>query len=369
MTDNLSPGKASLLGLFVVVAISLATAGVFAIGHHDYWGLRPTFGLKAEFSTIGGVTEGTRVRVQGMDAGVVERIESPTVPGRAVVVHLRLDHRYRGLIREDAIATLATQGIVGNRVVEIQPGSEYAAAIEPGATLRSDPPVELNQLLAEAYSTGKEVRELGHKLGNILGRLDHLTARVEEGEGSLGKFVMTNEAHQSALNLMNSGDELVDTMGETLVAMRRVWPLKDYFMKNTTNDPDHLLYRPGSRHAAESFDTDLIFEAGRSVIHDAGKQRLDQLASWVLEKATNESEIMVAAFDQLEPNATKAQKLTQEQAQAARDYLVEEHSIHRVGFFGSREVIAAGFGSNRPDDQSPGASPRRLEVIIYTPAK
>lgn len=381
MREQLSPLRASLLGLFVLVAVGLATAGVFLIGQHG--GLfAETFTLRASFPHISGVQEGTRVRIQGIDAGVVARIDPPRVPGEQVVLQLQLNARFRGLVRRDALAQLATQGVIGERVVELTPGTPGSPAAADGDEIAAEVPVEVSELLAEAQQAGDELRELGKKLsgsldsleelggklGTTVDRIDALTARVERGEGSVGRFVMTDEAHQAALELMQSGERLITTLDETVTAARRVWPLRDYFMNQGMSNPDDMLYRPGAQRELRRFDSADLFRRGTSVLTSAGRTRLDQAASWLLANTQSQSEIVVAAFVQDEANNTKAQKLSQEQATAVRDYLVDEHGVNKLGIFSRRDVLPAGFGNLQPDGQADGLPSRRVEVILFTPA-
>lgn len=368
MSEHLSPGRALLLGLFVIITLVLGVGGVFLIGQHD-WIFASTFTVDAKFPTIGGVGTGTRVRLQGIDAGVVEHIEPPSGPGEPVRLRLRINETYRPLIRTDAVVTLVTEGIVGSRVVEIHPGSQAAAPIKPGAELKALPPVELSQILAEAYSTGQELRSLGRQLSGIVDRMDRLAMHVEDGQGSLGKFVMTDDAHRAALELMDAGGHLVTTLDESVLAMRRVWPLKDYFQQQGMNQPDDLLYRPKLRRESHTLPTAELFPPGRSVLSEAGKSVLDTQAAWIKSAATDETEIVIACFDQTETSNTKAQRLTQEQADAVLSYLRDVHAIQRVGFFGRRTCTAAGFGNVTPDGQEAGALAKRVELILFLPEK
>ncbi len=417
MIDRLSPWRALLVGLFVLVTGSLATAGLFAIGEHDYWFFKKTWRLRAEFASIGGVDQGTRVRIQGVDAGVVERIEAPTEPGQPVVLHLKLDTKIDGLIRQDAVALLVSEGFVGTKVVEIQPGSAASPAVASGDTIGTQQQPELHQVLANVdrvtraadeqlqevgpqvstlladlkgitenpqlqqigpqvseiladlklISGDQRLRQVGPQVSVILARLERLTARVEEGEGSLGRFIMTDDAHQSAIAMMDAGDQLMNTLEESMAAFRRAWPVRNYFTTQGMNRPDEVLFRPGADREAELFTTRSLFEPDTSVLTTAGKARLRALAKTLNSHKNSETEIVVAAFDQSQPIVARAQKITQEQADAVRRYLMDEHSVHKVGFFGRRKITAAGFGNSVPSDQPNTTPAKRIEIVSFTP--
>ncbi len=83
--------------------------------------------------------------------------------------------------------------------------------------------------------------------------------------------------------------------------------------------------------------------------------------------------MVIAAFtDDARGDEDLAQALTQEQAESVRKYLVKQHAIDSVGWFGSRKVAAVGFGSQVPrasvEANAGRALPsRRVEIIVFTP--
>src|SRR4051812_38450151 len=92
---------------FVVGILALAGFAIVQVAGRQ-WRIQETFPVRAEFATIGGLEAGQRVRVQGIDAGVVEAIVPPDRPGGAVRLVLRLDARLRPLVRSDAVARIVT---------------------------------------------------------------------------------------------------------------------------------------------------------------------------------------------------------------------------------------------------------------------
>src|SRR5262245_29535840 len=103
MSRTLSRLQAVVLGATVVVGLALIIAGLFAVGSRQ-WLWSDTFHVVVGFPQIRGVEPGTRVRVQGIEAGEVESVEPPGTPGENVMLHLRLGGRLRYLLRADASA-------------------------------------------------------------------------------------------------------------------------------------------------------------------------------------------------------------------------------------------------------------------------
>ncbi|HKI19669.1 MAG TPA: MlaD family protein, partial [Isosphaeraceae bacterium] len=103
---------------FALAVLALGGFGLYQVAGRR-WRVQPTFLVRTQFETIGGLEVGHRVRLQGIDAGVVERVVPPREPGGPVELVLRIDDRLRLLIRTDAVARIVSEGLVGAKVVEL----------------------------------------------------------------------------------------------------------------------------------------------------------------------------------------------------------------------------------------------------------
>src|SRR5688500_20221983 len=90
-----------------------------------------TFEMYAEFANIAGLQDGAKVRVAGMDAGEVEGIHVPPGPSAPFRVKLRVREDLHPLIRIDSVATIQTDGLVGNKFVQVDAGTDQAAVVPP----------------------------------------------------------------------------------------------------------------------------------------------------------------------------------------------------------------------------------------------
>src|SRR5213593_3398856 len=84
VSRSLSRLQLILLGAVVLTGLVLATVGLFAVGSRQ-WFWNDAFHVRTGFHEIRGVEVGTRVRIQGIDAGEVEAIDAPGTPGGDVV--------------------------------------------------------------------------------------------------------------------------------------------------------------------------------------------------------------------------------------------------------------------------------------------
>src|SRR4051794_31566010 len=133
----------------VLAILGLAGLGMGRVASR-HWRVQKTFPVRADFAVIGGLEAGQRVRVQGIDAGVVEAIVPPDAPGKPVRLVLRLDERLRPLVRADALARIVTEGVVGSKVVEIVPGRPDAPPLAAGGVIAAERPIEMTDVLQEA---------------------------------------------------------------------------------------------------------------------------------------------------------------------------------------------------------------------------
>src|SRR5438874_5011382 len=112
MSQSLTRLQALLLGVVFLLGMGLAGSGLYAVGSRQ-WLWSDTFHVRAGFPQIRGVEVGTRVRVQGIDAGEVDAVEPPGAPGGDVLLRLRLDGKLRSLIRTDASVQIVSEGMIG----------------------------------------------------------------------------------------------------------------------------------------------------------------------------------------------------------------------------------------------------------------
>ncbi|CAN5774325.1 hypothetical protein BH23PLA1_BH23PLA1_28920 [soil metagenome] len=361
--------RALLNGFLSLSILGVAGYGTFQVAGRQ-WLVQETFQTRAEFASIGGVESGARVLVQGIDAGVVEAIEPPARPGDPVVLVLRLDARLGHLVRSDAVARIAAQGVVGAKVVEILPGHPEAPPLAPDAVLRAEEPIELADLMREASESLRRVNAVADAAGQGLEEFQGIAALIHSGEGTLGRLVRDEEAYDRLVRLTTQGEQTLDDLNENLVALKHTWPISRYFNSRSYFDRESLLYQPSADRESRTLQEAELFEPGRAVLTPRGQNRLDEVANWFRQSLQRNSEVVIAAFTDETQDDDLARVLTQEQAEAVRRYLSEQHNLESAGWFRSRKVAAVGFGSRPPRTLPASAAslpPRRVEIILFTP--
>lgn len=363
------PVRAFVNGLLCLAILGAAGFGAWRVaGRH--WQVQETFRVRADFRSIGGVEEGGRVFVQGIDAGVVEAIVPPSAPGEPVALVLRVDARLRPLVRSDAVARIAAQGVVGSKVVEIRPGSAGAPPLPPDGAIGTEEAPELADLLTDARSSLQRVDAAATAAERGLAEITAVATSIREGEGTLGRLVRDDEAYRRLVRLTSEGERTLDDLNDNLDALKHTWPISGYFNKRAYFDRDRALYQPGADRESRTLEAAELFERGRAVLTAAGRRHLDEVAAWLEPRLKSESELVIASFTDESLDEDLAQVLTQERSEAVRRYLIDRHRVNAAGWFRSRKVAAIGFGTQaaRSVPAPLGALPgSRVEIVMFTP--
>src|SRR5262245_52969681 len=213
---------------FVLAVLAVGGFGLHQVaGRH--WKVQPTFRVRAEFGSICGLEAGHRVRLQGIDAGVVERVVPPSEPGRPVELVLRIDQRLRPLVRVDAVARIVSEGLVGPKVVELTPGRPDAAPVADLDRIASERPIEVSDLLKKAEGSLARLESLARSAEHGLEDVNAIAGSIRRGQGSLGKLIGDETIYRDLVSVAHRGERTLTGLEENLEALKQTWPLSRYF--------------------------------------------------------------------------------------------------------------------------------------------
>lgn len=176
------------LGIFVVVGLAIFVIAIYFIGQsQNLFG--STVALKARFKNVSGLTEGNNVRFSGINIGTVKNIEF--VSDSSVVVNFVIDEEVIQYIKTDANASIGSDGLMGDKVLTITPGSKSNKVIAENATLSSTKAVEMEDLM-------KGFQKSVDNAAIITNELALFTKKMNNNDGALSKL-MTDKKFSSAL--------------------------------------------------------------------------------------------------------------------------------------------------------------------------
>ncbi|OGP55685.1 MAG: hypothetical protein A2Y65_02950 [Deltaproteobacteria bacterium RBG_13_52_11] len=232
------------VGILVLVGIILLFFMSFRISRLER--------LKGEaytalFPSVSGLVINANVEVAGVPVGRVEKIGLEKGMAK---VWMKIG---QAQLHQDAAATVKTHGVLGDKYVEIKPGSPDAPLLPPGAAItdvQSAP--DMDQLFASLESAARGMADLGKslqeaiggeegrnaikevvanlqdastglkemvqqnkgKVNNIVTNLDDITTKVKEGEGTLGKLVTDEQFYNEAEKAMRKMQKAAEGVQE-----------------------------------------------------------------------------------------------------------------------------------------------------------
>src|SRR5271166_3835489 len=187
------------IGIFVVVGSLLFATAVFLIGNqHNVFSKH--IELYTEVKNLNGLAKGATIRVGGFDAGEVAGISIPESPAAGFRLTLRIADQVRGLIRTDSVATIETEGVVGDKVLLISPGSSTAPEAAPHTTLPSKETSDIGDLVQKSTTlvtnASDTIKVVADRLTTTLDAVtttvnnaDDLVVGLKQGRGAVGMLL------------------------------------------------------------------------------------------------------------------------------------------------------------------------------------
>ena len=199
------------VGLVLIVALAILGFGIFFIGNvGDQFATR--YRLVTLMQSAAGIVVGAPVQVAGQNVGQVvgvEFIQPEQRPpsGEAIAVSLGVNTRVQDQIRADSRARVRTQGLLGDRLIDIEPGSADQAILADGDTLAGAPAISYEELLGQAADAIESLITLSNDLTSTL-------SRVADGEGSLGQLLVDDGMYTGMVALSENLNAVLGPVAE-----------------------------------------------------------------------------------------------------------------------------------------------------------
>ncbi len=207
------------VGLVLIVALGLLGVGIFFIGDiGDRFGNR--YRLVTLMESAAGISVGAPVQVAGQNVGQVIDVqfippENRPATGEAVAVSLGVNIDVRAQIRTDSRARVRTQGLLGDRLIDIAPGSADQAMLLEGDTLAAAPAISYEELLGQAADAIESLTTLSDDLAGTL-------RRVADGEGSMGQLLVDDGLYVGMVELNENLNAVLGPIADGEGALSRL---------------------------------------------------------------------------------------------------------------------------------------------------
>jgi len=157
------------LGIFVIAGILFLVFTLYMIGKNRSL-LGKTFTLHASVTNVSGLVPGNNVRFKGMDVGTVKKIKLEN--DSIIRVTMLIDDKMKPFIRKNALVSIGTDGLMGNRVLNIIAQSNNSPAVEPDDVLLSRKSVETEEMLRTLNRTNENMVKITGNLYEITEKLN-----------------------------------------------------------------------------------------------------------------------------------------------------------------------------------------------------
>ena len=358
--------RAARLGAFIVTTLAILVVGIFIIGGKQYL-FSSTYQLKAQFDNVVGLDAGGDVRVGGVHSGTIRSIVLPHKPGEKVTVIMDLGKSTHEIIKQDSVATIETEGLLGNQFLAISFGSAGSGDVRNGDLIASEPPLEMSDLFQKTSKILDGSQQAIQNATRATANLDSISAKIDRGEGTAGALVNDKALYT---NLERTTAAMRDTMAqaqagvtdfqENMEAMKHNFFLRGYFKSRGYEDSSELAKNeierlpPGTPTKQFTYSAKQLFDK-----QDSAKLKNQKSLNAGGEFLANNqfAFAVVVASAGMEGDTQKDFVLTEARAMVVREYLVEN--------FGFDDSQLRTLGMGKQADTNSDAGWGSVQILIY----
>jgi phospholipid/cholesterol/gamma-HCH transport system substrate-binding protein len=362
--------RVARLGAFIVVTLAVLVAGVFIIGSKEYL-FSSTYQLKAQFDNVAGLAPGANVLVGGVASGDVESIALPHKPGEKVTVLMQLDRSTHEIIKKDSVASIETEGLLGNQYLAISFGSAGQGDVRNGDTIASIPPLDMADLFRKASGILTSSQEGINNTNVTTAHLKSISTKIDSGQGTVGALMNDKQLYE---NLQQTTTTLHDTMlqaqtgvvdfQENMEALKHNFMLSGYFKKRGYVDSGDLEANKIGALPTDaplktfSYPTKQLFD-GRDSAKMKDQKALKAAGEFLAQNPFGYAVVVVSAG--IAGDAQKDLLLTEARAMLVREYLVEN-----FGFDDSQlKTLGMGKQTGATPDAGRDADWGSIQILIF----
>jgi phospholipid/cholesterol/gamma-HCH transport system substrate-binding protein len=359
--------RAARLGAFIVTTLLILAAGIFMIGDRQYL-FSATYQLKTQFAAVAGLDAGAEVRVGGVHSGSVRRIDLPDKPTGKITVLMDLERSTHAIIKQDSVAAIQTEGLLGNEFVALSFGSAQGANVQDGDTIASEPPMAIADLIKKTDAILDSSEEV---LGNVTvasANLSAISAKINQGQGTIGALVndkkMYNHLDQTTAGMHDAVEHAqagIADFQENMEALKQNFLLRGYFKKRGYENSADFAKNEIPRLPDDSPLKTFTYEPKRlfDKIDTAKLKNQNSLRAAGQFLAASEFGVaVVVVYAGMTGEAQKDRLLTQARAGVIRAYLVEN--------FGFDDMRLKTLGGGKKADASADSAWGAVEIIVYS---
>ena len=171
--------KRMAVGLFISVGLLILIGAVFTIGG-QHKAFTKSIRLHIIFDNVQGLQTGNNIWLSGMKVGTVKSIDF--YGNSQVAVVLNVEKKAQPHIRKDSKARISTDGLIGNKIIVIDAGSDDSPVIADNDSLHTEHVSGPAELMSTLQASNSNLLE-------ITGNLKTISKKLTESQGTLGQLI------------------------------------------------------------------------------------------------------------------------------------------------------------------------------------
>lgn len=220
--------------MFMVLGLIITVAGVMILGSESKI-FEQRYVLNASFEDVSGLRPGAQVQLSGLNVGLVSAVEFPKdLELKVIHVRMNLVKSYQERIRGDSVATISSQGLLGDKYVSITVGSAARQPMTEGSVLETQEPItiagyleDFDEIVGNVKSIthtidvilkGEDGQDAGKSVAAIFKAIQNVVAELEDGKGIIHELIydkaVAKRFKSVIANLDVTSEKLVDVIGE-----------------------------------------------------------------------------------------------------------------------------------------------------------
>jgi phospholipid/cholesterol/gamma-HCH transport system substrate-binding protein len=214
------------VGLFIFIGIVILSVIIFSIG--NFYSVKRGYNINVVFSFANGIGIGAPVRYSGVEVGEVQEIniyfdEKENRP----LVELTVWVAQNTWINENAKAAINTLGLLGEKYLEITPGTRDTRLLQKGDTLRGQDPVSTEEIARSTKELIERIGTLTESVNKIAGddslriSLKNTVNNMEALSGDLRDFLSYAKQGKGTIGRLMSDDTLYNHIDEMILDIKQ----------------------------------------------------------------------------------------------------------------------------------------------------
>ena len=189
--------RAVIVGIFILLGIAILVVTILTLGSQ-----RKTFQksivVRAVFDDINGLQKGNNIWFSGVKIGTVKKISF--YGNSQVEVDMNIEENSKEYIRKNAKARISSEGLIGNRIIAIDPGAAKSPPVENGDMIGVEKAFSPDEMMNTLQSNNKNLLEITNDFKMV-------SRGIAQGKGTAGRLLTDNR--------------LIDDLQATLLVLRK----------------------------------------------------------------------------------------------------------------------------------------------------